>query len=384
MKHVAIVVCLIAGCVDTQPPITGTTSLKVDLIAPADPGGPMNRISSTLRTVTFAVTAFDADGKLDASYTKQAQVYVHYLGTLTPPLGASPPLATFQITAGKSTNQTITLPQVFGPTTLWIDDGASSSPTYATGISPTLWYRDPFIYDIQTPPDETSADALYVSPLQGKNISLHQSRYGARGRLVVTSAFSQGYTVADVQCVDANGAPPCTSQDYDYLEVFSYSAARDQDKRFIQEGQLIDGFAGGVSEFDGLTEIGFPQTFSMGEPNINKAREPAPVVMDQTWFQNPIKFERNEGGAIEIDNAKVCNIDADYTKFKQWKLDLSGGGMNCPRYVNIITAGVVNIDPTTLQNKTIPKLIGILRPLSIGTFNVFILYPRSINDITLN
>ena len=48
---------------------------------------------------------------------------------------------------------------------------------------------------------------------------------------------------------------------YDYIEVFSYSAPTDQDMRFVSEDQLIDGFAGGVSEFDGLTEIGFPQTF---------------------------------------------------------------------------------------------------------------------------
>src|SRR5262249_30269383 len=150
--------------------------------------------------------------------------------------------------------------------------------------SPTLWYRDPLVVDIQTPANEGALDAFEDAPLDNKNVSVITSRYGARGRLIVTSVFSQGYTLADVNCADASGAPPCVAGDYDYLEIFSYSAPLDQDKRFVSEGQVIDGFAGGVTEFDGLTEIGFPQTFVSGSPTVDKAREPAPVVLQPSWF----------------------------------------------------------------------------------------------------
>ncbi len=299
------------------------------------------------------------------------------------------------VTNGVATNQPISLrsmkiPAVFGPTTIWLDDDRADGATYAAGISPTLWYRDPFIADIQTPPDETALDALSSSPLEGKHIAVDGSRYGADGRLVVTSVFAQGYTVADVQC-GPGGAPPCTSMPYDYVEVFSFSAPLDQHARLISEGQVIAGFAGGVSEFNGLTEIGFPQTFVVRRPGGRQgARAGDREAGHDAWFStNKIFFERNEAGAIEIDNGVVCQLDADYTTYKQWKIDPSGvgdaaacGGRNL---INVITTGVVDVDPGTLVGKTVPRIVGILRPVNIGSFNVWIIYPRSMaDDLTIN
>ena len=71
-----------------------------------------------------------------------------------------------------------------------IDDGADVDPTYATGSSPILYYRNPFIADIQTPVSETALDALSSSPLQDKQTGVNKSRYGATGRLVITSIFA--------------------------------------------------------------------------------------------------------------------------------------------------------------------------------------------------
>src|SRR5262249_41267945 len=152
--------------------------------------------------------------------------------------------------------------------------------------------------------------------------------------LVLTSVFAQGYTVADVNCADAMGNPPCVAGPYDSLEVFTFSAARDQEGRFVQEGQVIDGFAGGMSAVNGLTQVGVPQTFVNDAPGVNKAREPVPVKVDPaTWFlgvSDPsggmLNFEKNEAGPIEIDNGMVCPLDADYATYKQWKLDPNGMG----------------------------------------------------------
>jgi hypothetical protein len=206
-----------------------------------------------------------------------------------------------------------------------------------------------------------------------------------------------------VQCADANGTPPCVSgipagagqpPGYDSIEVFSYSAPQDQLKRFLNEGQFIAGFSGGVSNFDGLIEIGFPQTFVAGTtPDICTACEPAPTVVDASgnvatdWFTNPINFKRWQAGVIELDGGKVCDIDTDYTGFKQWKVDPSGVGGNCAgskRVLNVITAGTLDIDPTTLVGKNVTKIVGVLRPIMLSGFDVWIIYPRSMADLSIN
>ena len=400
MKYAITALALLGACTEMQEPLEGTQSLRVDLVSPASGGSPMQRLADTERTITLDVTAFDAEGEIDTSFDRNVQVYVQFLGTLTPKLSEMP-LASFRVTAGKATNQTVTVPLAFGPTTLWIDDGKDTNPTFATGTSPTLWYRDPFISDLQRPKNEMGVDALSTAPLEAKQVTVTQSRYGARGKFVVTSVFSQGYTVSDVECADANGTPPCTSQAYDHAMIFSFSAPRGANGAPILEGQVIDGFAGGVDEFNGLTEIGFPRTFGDGGVNVNKARIPAPVVADtettvtpETWFDSLsspggglINFERNEAAPIQINNAKVCDTDEDYTTYKQWKLDPSGVGGNCKgnkKIINVITAGTVSeIDPVALKGRTFTKVVGVLRPVNIGTFNVWIIYPRSSADLVL-
>lgn len=374
-----------AGCVETREPIMGTQSLRVELVAPASPGSFENRLPETARMVTINVTALDAEGEVDTSFENPVRVYVNFLGTLSPyfddPDG---PLATIAMTGGRATNQDVTLPPVFGPATLFLDDGGADEPTFASGASPTLWYRDPFIVDIQRPFDEMALDALSKSPLEQKQVAVRSSRYGADGRLVVTSVFAQGYTVSDVSC-GPGGAPPCTTEDYNHKMVFSFSAPRDEHGRLVQEGQVIDGFAGGVSEFNGLTEIGFPQTFVEGDDiDVNPARLPTPATLEMTWFTDKYMFERNEAAPISIVNAVVCDLDEDYETYKQWKLDPAGVGGDCMgnrSVINVITNGVIATDPATLVGKTLAKVTGVLRPVNIGSFNVWIIYPRGNADV---
>jgi hypothetical protein len=238
-------------------------------------------------------------------------------------------------------------------------------------------------------------DALGTSPLEAKQVTVRTSRYGANGRLVVTSVFAQGYTVSDVQCA-AGGAAPCTTGDYDHKMVFSFSAPRDEHGCRIKDGQSIAGFAGGVSEFNGLTEIGFPQTFvdrpestecSDSEIELDLARLPAAATFSSTWFTDKYLFERNEAAPIAVLNAKVCDLDQDYDTYKQWKLDPSGTGGNCMgnrNVLNVITNGVVPSETiVAVAGKTVPRVIGVLRPVNIGSFNVWIIYPRSVADLTL-
>jgi hypothetical protein len=368
----------LAGCLERLPGLEGTQSLHVQLVAPVDPGSVDARLPDDARAVTVRVFAIDADGQVDGSFTDDVEVYAQFLGSLTPELGR-PPLARIALTAGRSEPTPLVLPPVFGPTSLWVEDGGEGA-TYATGTSPILWFRDPHVADIQTPRDEEALDALEASPLERKQVTVSASRYGARGRLVVTGTYAQGYTLSDVECADEQGTPPCVSGHYDHLLVFTFSRPRDERGRGIVPGQLIDGFAGAVQEFNGLTEITFPQTFVAGAPEVDARRIPAPVVIDPSWLSAPIEMERRESGLVAVVDGRLCELDQDWATYKQWKLDL---GRGCQRPINVITAGVVELDPAAYVGQTLPRVVGTLRPVNIGSFHVWIIYPRSAADLTL-
>lgn len=380
---VASLACsLVGACTDDRGAvISGTQSLRVELMAPGMTGSQTERLPDASRTVPVLVTALGTDGKLDPSLNGDLRVFVQYLGSMTPPLDSGAPLTTLRMTAGQASG-TVTLPAVFGPTVLWVEHSTGPSPTYATGTSPRLWYREPTISDISTPSDEASLAALATSPLELKQARVETSRYGARGRLVVTSVYSQGYTVSDVQCADEAGTPPCTTGNYDHVTIFTFSSPRDERGRELVVGQTIRGFAGGVVEFNGLTELSFPQTFvAEGDPEVNPARLPDPKVLQQSWFAQKIEFERVESSPIAVLGGKVCPLDDDYDEFKQWKLDV-GNGCNGD-VINLVTSGVVDFDPAANVGRELPRVVGALRPINIGSFNVWIIFPRFAQDLTL-
>jgi hypothetical protein len=372
-----------AGCVDHKPSlVTGTQSLQVTLIDPVSPGTPQVRLKDTVHDVTISVTAYDADGEIDTSVSRDVDLYVSFLGTFTPPHENGVPFQKITLVSGVSQPIVVHLPATFGATVLWVEDVRGKDASFATGTSPQLWFRDAYIRDIQTPRDPNALDALSASPLENKNVVVSGSAHGAFGRLVVNGVYATGFTVDDVACQDAQGMPPCKADDYDHAFVYSFSRPTDQQGRVIKLGETITGFQGAVSEYIGLTEINFPQTF-VDDPTAHPAQVSTPIpVVDSTWFMNSaIKFEQNEAGLIEIDNGKMCAIDADFANHQQWKVDV---GSSCSAPLNIITAGVINFDPTKLAPGTvIPKIVGTMRPLNFGGSNVWIVYPRFDQDLTL-
>ena len=62
------------GCVETLPPLDETTSLAVELVAPADPGAPDRRLDDSARTVMIRVTAKDAQNQIDTGVTRHRRL----------------------------------------------------------------------------------------------------------------------------------------------------------------------------------------------------------------------------------------------------------------------------------------------------------------------
>jgi hypothetical protein len=422
MKQAALIALVLLGaCVDHETGLTVTQALQVEItrvadVTPPDLGSDEAPLDPSCadpdvdcdREVEIVVKAIGPDGLVDTSFNYNVQVRAQFLGRVTPEIG-TPPLRLVEVVEGVSAATTVTMPAdvMYGDTRVWVED-AGDGGTYATGTSPILHYRDPFVVDLQRPADEEALAVLVTSPLEDRQVRVEGSRYGANGHLIVTSIYAQGYTVSDVEC-QAGGVPPCVAHDYDHVLVFSFSRPRDENFCDIVVGQYIDGFAGAVSEFNGLTEIGFPQTFvaatrdGQGNQNcdgrvVEPAALPPPAHVEvegpNAWLGNPdlpqngaIQFERNEGGLISVDTATLgkgfpitCPLDDQFETYKQWELDV---GLGCGLPISVITAGAVSSwFPEDHVGEVLTQVVGSLRPVNgSGGFNVWIIYPRSMDDL---
>jgi len=76
----------------------------------------------------------------------------------------------------------------------------------------------------------------------------------------------------------------------------------------------------------------------------------------------------------------VCPLDDDYESYKQWELDI---GFGCNRPVSVVTgSAVASWTPEDHVGESLTRVVGALRPVNFGGGdNVWILYPRSIDDL---
>jgi hypothetical protein len=375
-------VLALSACVRQEDGLTGTSSLRVEIVEPTDLGAPDRPIDGEgVRTVEVSITAITTAGEVDTSFDYSVDLVTQFLGTL------SGPAQRISLTEGVGRVR-LDLPLAFGPTYLWVEDvqenASGRPPSFATGTSDTIYYRYPYLTDVQSPDLTRTSTRLQRSPLEGKQVEVRGSQFGENGRLVVTWVGTQGFTVSDVSCVDPV-VGPCTGVDFGHILVFSFGAPRagGQD---LQVGHVIERIAGGLTEFNGLTELNFPEV-ELLETAPNPALLPAPVVVDPDWLDSAtsdsgmINLERNESGLLAVVDAKVCPLDDEYEEFFQWKVDIGNGCGNGA--MNIVTQGAVEgFDPATVVGDTLPQVVGALRAVNIGSFHVWIMQPRNAADLT--
>jgi hypothetical protein len=383
-------VCAVAAaagaCERTETRERETTSIHVEITAPSDLGSEGSRLPDGDRTVSVQLTALDDQGDPDTGFEGPVSVQAHFLGSLTP-TGIN-----VLMTAGAGT-ATVALPPVLGPTYLWVEDtiDVDRVPTYATGTSPVLWYREPLVGDISTPDLGAPSVWLEASPYEGKQVRVETSKHGATdGHLVVTGIYAQGYTLSDVDC----SVSPCVADPFNHVFVFSFNRPRDEEFNAIEIGHQVAWVSGGIGEFNGYTELNFPQTALLKDQNgepipPDEGLVPEPAVIQASWLTNGaldpnglIKLEEQESGLVAVVGGVLCPLDDDFTTYKQWKLDVGNG---CSNVINIISAGnVADFDPSDYPAGTgFSRVVGTLRAVNIGTFHVWIVQPRRSSDITL-
>ena len=180
-----VVAALLAGCTETRAPITGTQSLQVELISPAETGSVDQRLPDTQRDVVVNLAALDAEASSTPRSTQPVQVYAQFLGTLTPELEQTP-LATIhddraasRPTRRSRCRRACSARRRCGSTT-----ATGLGPTTSTARSPARRRRcgtaTRSSRDLQTPRDEMALDALSTTPLETSRSRVSASRYGAQ------------------------------------------------------------------------------------------------------------------------------------------------------------------------------------------------------------
>ena len=75
----------------------------------------------------------------------------------------------------------------------------------------------------------------------------------------------------------------------------------------------------------------------------------------------------------------VCEPDDAFERFAQWKLDV---GLGCKKGISVVSNTVIStFDPTQHVGQPVTRVVGALRPVNIGSFHVWIIYPRGPKDL---
>ena len=347
-----------AGCVDHQASLTGhnVSTLDVQLLSPtADQlGSPMAPVD--VQQATFNVIARDDTGAVVAQ-DMTADVYISFGGVKTgidTACGATDngaPIQTVTLKQGVLMNQMVSLPSAFGSTSLWIEDPKSG----ATGASPTIYFRNATIPEVEKPADLTAANATFCSPFNGKFLTFDQPSPG--GQFVVTSVFGDAFSVTDTGATSFNSI---------YLFAFGQPPA------YIVEGAVVTSFSGNYSKFVGFTELNFP-LFNVDQ-SAPLATVPAPVVLSYTDLSNITTMLGNDAGVVQYtgticdpdpanptNDATIAKTDQSWETYNQFVVDGDG---TCDSFTNLaveLPAKILgNFDPTQQIGKT-ATFVGMLQ-----------------------
>jgi hypothetical protein len=349
MRWLAIAL-LCAGCTDQQasPNAGQVNSIILTLKQPADTGTPASPVTSL--DTTFDLHAVDDQGQA-ITHDVDVTLFLSFGGVKTGAVGAcgvdsgAVPIEQIHMPGGVLLNHSVTIPQAYGATTLWIDEPISGS----TGASPTIYYRNPFVADVQTPPDINAANASFCTPFNGKFIIIDKPAMPS-GQLVVSSVFGDSFVVTDTSYAG-----------YDqFNSMYLYAFGKPPD--YIVPGKVLNSFSGNVSKFVGFTELNFP-LFDATDQTVPLATLPPPAVLMQADQANLAKLIALDAGVVTF-TGKQCDIMTNlssWQKYNQLVLDQDG---TCSALTNFATELPSKVfgtwDPTTTANMMV-TVTGMLR-----------------------
>ncbi|HEV3139935.1 MAG TPA: hypothetical protein VGY57_05445, partial [Vicinamibacterales bacterium] len=326
----SLLALLLVGCAQQKAPTPGML-LDVQLLdpPPSGLGSPMAPVD--VKQATFSVIARDDQGN-PLNKDIDVDVFISFGGVKTGANSAcganttgTQPIERVTLTGGMLMNHSVQLPLAYGSTSIWIDEPTSG----ATGASPTIYFRNAFINEAQTPPNPTAPNATFCSPFNGKFLIFDHAT--GSGQLVVSSVFSNAFSVTDT------GVTP---GQFGSIYLFAFGKPPPS----IVEGRVITSFSGNYSKFVGFTELNFP-LFQTAPDSVPLATLPPPVDLAITDLGSPAKMLGACASVVRYTGT-LCNplppnpnkdpniqktIDS-WNKYNQFVVDNDG---TCGAFTNI-------------------------------------------------
>lgn len=280
------------GCADNRPsPTAGQiNSIDVQLIDPGPDGLGSPDAPVDVRQATFNVIARDEQGNV-VNRDVTANVFISFGGVKTggdtgcgADVSGNDPIETLALKGGMLMGHTTQLPAAYGATSIWVEEPTSG----AIGASPTIYFRNALIPELQTPVDVNATNATFCSPFNGKFVVVDHASPG--GQLVVTSVYSGAFGVTDT---GATGG-------FNSIYVYAFG----KPPPYIVEGRVLKDFSGNYSKFVGFTELNFP--LFDADMDAPLAPLPPPIALAYADISNEPKM-LSAAASIVSYTGTICN-----------------------------------------------------------------------------
>ncbi|MBM4396945.1 MAG: hypothetical protein FJ087_14805, partial [Deltaproteobacteria bacterium] len=304
-----------------------------------------------------------------------------------------------RFTGGVAKGVSLRIEGAFGETRIW----AREVVTGVIGVSDAIRLRNPSISQVQ--------GSEVCSPMEDEFVVIDS------GALVVTNVTTNGMNVVDVSDLDEKGRPAPGSS------VFVYSFSRPMSLPSCVEDEEADTLAcsqhslvpvqvcdrvrrvsGGVSAFNGFTELKFP-SWELVEWDPSEGPCPVPEPFDLTglacadlYGAGPLRYEgalvRVRNVEVDCDDGEACYQDAKYVRYGEWWINLKGGSCKTGKVYVVSHIAAPDFDPFLPENARISSITGTLKPLyfspdsedkcKMGGDFTWIVEPRCPDDIVVS
>lgn len=402
--------------------------------------------SATAMASTATIRALREDGSVDTEFTGTVTLSLIPSGIFEQglPLADGRRVVFVPLVAGEARDIPLSLSRAFGEVRLLVEDlgyepaadvlAAACHDLYpdpgcyarddndpepgsgAAGVSDSVWFANPRLYDIQYTDQETvDDDSGWPSPLAGyrptvdgdsrSDVATLASCDGPNGRrelLVVTATTVDGFNVTDV----CNAAGP----DFASLYVYNFHTPEG-----MVRGDCLLSLTGTIEEFQGFTEMKNPFweiDCDPADPSCASPRcvdlLPDPVVLDATTMGDGFAMEGLEAGLVVLEHAvlasefRSCDLNGNgaISGSDEWNCQSDcGDDPSCVvletyqtyfqftvhkdgQEINVVTRGTLDFDPEAHLGEEITRIVGTVRHLDFG-HPPWTLLPRDEADFVL-